>query len=185
MTSKLPPNQLLPKTAAPGRPAHLPPPRYIPQAPAVQSKPLQSAPPAYTPFKNSSGAPNPSGPMVQQKVNPGKPPLQMKGGLVSTTGLPPQVFRPAGASSPAVPSRVPLQGSVVPGAQYVQQMPLASNSIQTRCDQGHPSHPSGPCISAPLNVKGLQPGQKRPKQTSHHQHPRPKKGAAKRRRGRR
>jgi hypothetical protein len=157
MPSKLPPNSLLPKAAAPGRPTPLPPPRYIPQAPAVQSKPLQSAPPAYTPFKNGSGMPNPSGPMDQQKVSPAKPPLQMKGGPISTTGLPPQVFRPSGT--------------------------LASNPIQLACNLLHPGCPPGPCRLGALNQKGLQPGQKKPKQTSHHQHPRPKGGARKRRRG--
>ncbi len=182
MNPKLP-SHLASKAAPAAKPSQLPPPPYIPQSPAVQNKSLPSAPPAYTPFKNNVGGNAPAGnvhnaqrPMIQQKVNPAPPALQMKGGVIHTAGLPPQAFKPA------MPAAFPPQVSVVPGAQYLQRSPLAANSIQLACNMGHPACPVGPCRLGALNQKGLVVGKKKNKPTSHHQHPRPKKGADKRRR---
>lgn len=176
------PSHLAPKASPASKAAQLAPPPYVPQAPAVQSKPLPSAPSVYAPFKNNVGETAPAGmhgaqrPTIQQKVNPAPPALQMKGGVITTSGLPPHAFKPA------APRAVPTQVSTIPGAQYLQRAPLAATSIQPRCNAGHSGCPSGPCLLAPLNVKGQVVKHKKPKNTSHHQHPRPRKGAAKKRR---
>jgi len=214
MTSKLPPNPLLPKTATPGKPALFAPRPYVPQtginrtprlgtgmaplpkplSPSVQSKPSSFSPRPFMPFNNAGGGnfhvgaerqmrlANQAGQLSQQRPNPVKPALQMKGGPINAGGLPPQVFRPAGSSNAVLPGRVQLHTSVSSAAQPVQPMIAASNSVQLKCSLGHADCPAGPCRRGALNQRGQVVHHKKNKKTSHHQHKRPRKGAAKHRR---